>query len=147
MSQPDDVSSEVDRLNVLVTEAICSAERRERASGRRERSAWAEVARWEEALTRILEAGEVEGRIARRGLVSALLKAGWHQDARDAYAAFARESGLRTEDRDAMRALLDEDDARVASRVPALGKRARIAEVLEFASRYARREDPLGKAA
>ena len=67
---------DVDTLNSLVTSAIWRAEHLDDLGIENARSAWAEVSSIEEELARVLPASDSEGQIARRGAVSAALKAG-----------------------------------------------------------------------
>jgi Arc/MetJ-type ribon-helix-helix transcriptional regulator len=65
---------ETDTLNTLVTRAIWRAGQLE-AEGLSAAQTWAEVSVLEEELAKVLPVSESEGRIARRGAVSAALKA------------------------------------------------------------------------
>jgi hypothetical protein len=80
---------DTDTLNTLVTDAIWRAEELE-ALGIPTSSAWKEVSAIEEKLAKAFPVSEGQGRIARRGAVSAALKAGDYdraQDLADAYVA------------------------------------------------------------
>ena len=73
----------LDMLNLLVTEAIFRAEGLARAGSADTASAYAEVSRYEDALAALHPADDVEGAVARAGAVTAALRAGQYDRARE----------------------------------------------------------------
>jgi hypothetical protein len=138
MSAQVDSDREVDACNALVTEAIGRAERTERESPLRARDAWRDVALWEQRLAALLPADDEEGRVARRGAVTARIKAGDRAGAEALLARYAGDVGAHGEDVAYMRAALDADDARLAVTLPYLARRGLIGAMRSYAARRAR---------
>jgi hypothetical protein len=133
-----DNDREVDACNALVTEAIGRAERTERESPLRARDAWRDVALWEQRLAALLPADDEEGRVARRGAVTARIRAGDRAGAEALLARYAVDVGARVEDIAYMRAALDADDARLSVTLPYLARRGLIGAMRSYAARRAR---------
>lgn len=122
---------DTDTLHTLVSGAIWRAEQLEEHGLGSASLAWAEVSQLEEELAKALPLGEPEGRIARRGAVSAALKAGDYvraQDLADRYTAEAPKS-LRT----ALRKMLEADAQTLASRFRCAAKHHPVHEARALA--------------
>jgi hypothetical protein len=88
----------LDDLYTLVTDAIFRAERLERSGQARETAlAYLEVSRLEEEIAAAVPASDVEGAIARRGVVTAALSAGDYVRAREIAERFAGEANAPRE--------------------------------------------------
>jgi hypothetical protein len=84
----------LDMLNLLVTEAIFRAEALARTGSKDAASAYAEVSRYEDALAALHPADDVEGAVARTGAVTAALRAGQYERARDLATRYAADPAL-----------------------------------------------------
>lgn len=85
--------SKLDELNIQVTSAIYQAEHLEDGTAE-SKNAWLEVSRIEEEIAKITTPIEIEGHIARRGAVSALLEAGETNQARALLTRFISEGNI-----------------------------------------------------
>ena len=106
---------DTDTLNTLVTDAIWRAEELE-ALGISASTVWKEVSAVEEELAKAFPVADGQGRIARRGAVSAALKAGDHDRAQALADAYISEQGVPRSLKTALRAILKEEDQAMASR-------------------------------
>jgi hypothetical protein len=104
---------DTDTLNTLVTDAIWRAEELE-ALGIPASPAWKEVSTIEEELAKAFPVSEGQGRIARRGAVSAALKAGDYDRAQALAAAYIAEEAAPDSLKTALREILEEADRAMA---------------------------------
>ena len=118
----DERERHVDELNRCVTEAIGLAERLESSIPRQARAAWVGVAQWERRLADLLPADDPEGRIARRGTVSALLNAGRRDDAARFLNVLRADPATAPGDIAACSLMIEEVDAAWRRRYPALSR-------------------------
>ena len=84
----------LDVLNALVTQAIFRAERLSREGSTDAESAYAEVSRYEGALAALHPADDIEGAVARTGAVTAALRAGQYDRARELAARYVADPAL-----------------------------------------------------
>jgi hypothetical protein len=137
---------EVDTLNTLVTDAIWRAEELESCGRSSAAVAWAEVSTIEEDLARAHSVSEVQGRIARRGAVTAALKA------RDYTRAYALVDGYLAEEnapeslKTELREILEENAQAMADRFQYASRHHSLREAQSLASRL-RSAGPFGMAA
>ena len=126
---------ETDTLNSLVTDAIWRAEELESRGIPSASVAWAEVSSLEEDLAKAHPVSEPEGRIARRGAVSAAIKAGNYTR------AYALADGYLVEDnapdslRTELKEILEEYTQPIAGRFPYASKHHGLREVQGLADR------------
>jgi len=137
---------ETDTLNSLVTDAIWRAEELESRGIPSASVAWAEVSSLEEDLAKAHPVSEPEGRIARRGAVSAAIKAGNYTR------AYALADGYLVEDnapdslRTELREILEEDAQAIANGFQYASRHHSVREARNLA-RLFRATGPFGLAA
>jgi hypothetical protein len=107
---------EADTLNTLVSAAIWRAEELEARGIRHASQAWAEVSSLEGELAKALPASQVEGRIARRGAVSAALKAGDYARAQALADGYTADEAAPESLKKSLREILEEDDQAMRDR-------------------------------
>jgi hypothetical protein len=127
---------ETDSLNILVTGAIWRAEQLEARGIRSSGQAWAEVSSLEEELAKVLPASDPEGRIARRGSVRAALKAGDYLRASTLLDHYSAEEAAPDSLKTALRRILKEEDAAIASRFRYATKQHSLREARDLARRF-----------
>jgi hypothetical protein len=106
---------DTDTLNTLVTEAIWRAEELE-ARGISTTAAWRDVSAIEEQLAKAFPVSEGQGRIARRGAVSAALKAGDYDRAQSLADAYIAEEAAPDSLKTGLREILEEADHEISNR-------------------------------
>lgn len=136
---------DTDTLNTLVTEAIWRAEELE-ALGIPTSAAWKDVSAIEEELAKAFPVSDGQGRIARRGAVSAALKAGDYDRAQALADAYIAEGAAPDSLKTGLREILEEADRAMASRFQYAAKHHTPREARELARRF-REAGPFGLAA
>jgi hypothetical protein len=122
---------DVNTLNALVSSAIWRAEQFEGLELEDAAfSAWSEVSKLEEELTKIIPADDAEGRIARRGAVRAALKANDIARAEELAKRFA-ENGVSRVLRKELRDLLAVEANGLSERFPSALRHHKPSEVLK----------------
>jgi hypothetical protein len=136
MSKPLFFSLTEDELDALVSGAIRRAEilddAREPAAG----AAWHEVMLYEERLAEITPATGIEGGIARRGAVHAALKAHNYSRAQDLVESYAADELAPASLKEALRAIVMEDDQAMAKCFPSAARRYSPREAQKLAGRF-----------
>ena len=136
---------ETDTLNTLVTGAIWHAEQLE-VRGIGASQAWAEVSSLEEKLAKAHPVSEFEGRIARRGSVSAALKAGDYARAHKLADGYLAEGAAPESLKETLREIFEEDAEAMARGFQYAAKHHTPGEARELARR-SREAGPFGLAA
>jgi hypothetical protein len=136
---------DTDTLNTLVTDAIWRAEEFE-SLGIPASPAWKEVSAIEEELAKAFPVSEGQGRIARRGAVSAALKAGDYHRAQALTYAYIAEEAAPDSLKTALCEILNEADQAMASRFQHAAKHHTPREARDIARRL-REAGPFGLAA
>ena len=131
-----DLIVETDTLNTLVTAAIWRAEQLEARGIPTAPQAWAEVSSIEEELAKAFPASEFEGRIARRGSVSAALKAGDYARAHTLADGYVAEEAAPRSLKAALRKILEEDAQAMASGFRYAAKHHSPREARDLARRF-----------
>lgn len=108
--------------------------------------AWKEVSAIEEELAKAFPVSEGQGRIARRGAVSAALKAGDYDRAQALAAAYIAEGAAPTSLKIALRQILEEADQAMKQRFQHAAKYHTLREARDLACRQ-RQDGPFGLAA
>jgi hypothetical protein len=124
-----------DTLNTLVTSAIWRAEQLDELGLETACFAWSEVSTIEERLAKIMPAKEAEGRIARRGAVSAALKAKDHVRAQSLVERYAAEDGVPKALRTDLREMLKADVKELSEQFPYAAKHHKPKDVQMLANR------------
>ena len=124
-----------DALNTLVSSAIWRAEQLDELGLETACSAWIEVSKIEAQLAKIMPAKEAEGRIARRGAVSAALKAKDHVRARALAECYTAEKGVPRTLLTELRAMLKADAKELSEEFPCAAKRHKPNDVRMLANR------------
>jgi hypothetical protein len=106
---------DTDTLNTLVTEAIWRAEELE-ALGIPASRAWKEVSAIEEELAKAFPVSDGQGRIARRGAVSAALKAGDYDRSQALVDAYVAEEAAPDFRKTGLQEILEEADQAMKQR-------------------------------
>ena len=135
-----------DTLNTLVSSAIWRAEQLDELGLETARFAWNEVSAIEERLAQILSAQEAEGRIARRGAVSASLKAKDFLRAQELVARFIAEEGTSRSLRASLRAMLKVDTKALFEQFPSAAKHHKPLNIQMLANQL-QKGGPFGLAA
>lgn len=112
----------VDDLNALVTSSIWRAEQLGDLDVKTVDLAWAEVSTLEEQLAKALPVVDAEGRIARRGAVTAALKSRDYVRARALSDAYCSEEGSPKSLCTELRKLLKADAAKLSEEFPFAAK-------------------------
>ena len=136
---------DTDTLNTLVSEAIWRAEQLEdlRIPSSRE---WTEVSSLEEELANALPVSDLEGRIARRGAVSAALKAGDYTRAQALADSYLCDRDAPESLKAALYEILEEDSEALATGFRYAAKHHSLREARELA-RWFRESGAFGLAA
>jgi hypothetical protein len=134
---------DTDTLNTLVTEAIWRAQALG-TLGTATSQAWREVSAIEEALAKVIPASDGQGRIARRGAVSAALEAGNYDRALALADAYVAEEAAPESLKMGLQEILEEADQAMKNRFQHAAKHLREARVL---ARRFREAGPFGLAA
>jgi hypothetical protein len=137
---------EVDTLNALVTGAIWRAEELEGRGIRSASLAWAEVSTIEEDLAKAHSVSEVQGRIARRGAVTAALKAGDYTRAYALVDSYLAEENAPESLKTELREILEENAQAMADRFQYASRHHSLREAQGLADRL-RATGPFGLAA
>ena len=123
---------DVNTLNALVSSAIWRAEQLEDLELDAASSAWLEVSKLEEELTKIKPAEDAEGRIARRGAVRAALKANDFARAEHLAKRFAENGASRALTKE-LRDLLKVEANGLSEQFPSASRHHKPSEVLRLA--------------
>jgi len=136
---------DTDALNTLVTEAIWRAEELE-ALGIPPAPAWREVSAIEEELAKVIPVSDGQGRIARRGAVSAALKAGDYDRAQALVDAYIAEQEAPDSLKTGLHEILEEADQALVGRFKHAAKHVTPREARDI-ERRSREAGPFGLAA
>jgi hypothetical protein len=112
----------LDALNALVSGAIWRAEQLDALGLETAASAWLEVSRFEEELSKALPVSDPEGRIARRGAVRAAVKANLPARAKELVASYLAEKGVPKSLRGEFTEILEADSRLLAEEFPSAAR-------------------------
>ena len=118
----------VDDLNALVSGAIWRAQQLDDLGLETAGSAWMEVSRFEEELSKVIPISEPEGRIARRGAIRAALKANLPARAKELVACYLAEKCVPKSLRGEFNEILEATSQMLAEEFPSAARHHKMSD-------------------